>query len=327
MEKLLFAASLLLFILCACIAASVRISLVRYTESLMDSLDAMLAGKSGIDFAVGQETLVGKIQMKMCQLQECIEQKSQESLRQKQLLESMISDISHQVKTPVASLRMYHSFLERDGLTEEKRAEFLRAAQRQADKLEFLMAGMIRMSRLEAGIIKVQPNKNSIYELLAQAVCDAALKAEEKGIDIRIDCPQGLEAYFDPKWTAEAVFNLVDNGIKYTQAGGKLEISAGKTDFFVRICIHDNGKGIAQEHIPQIFQRFYREPELADTEGLGLGLYLAREIVMKQNGFLEVHSEIGAGTQICVNLPVGKEWLPQTCILQPKKPHAIMPVG
>lgn len=304
MEKILAAVSLLLFLISIGMAVYVRRNLEWYTDTIMENLDAMLAGKKGVDFAISQETLIGKIQMKMYQLQEVMEQKSKESLRQKEMLESVISDISHQVKTPVASLRMYHSLLERDSLGEEKRAEFLQAAERQADKLEFFMDSMIRMSRLETGIVKVKPERNPVYELLAQVVCDVALKAEEKKIGIHVDCPERLEAYFDRKWTVEAVFNIVDNGVKYTQSGGKLEISAGKTDFFVRICIRDNGKGIAEERIPKIFQRFYREPELADTEGMGLGLYLARGIVTKQGGFLEVRSELGTGTEVCVNLPL-----------------------
>ena len=302
MEKILAAASLLLFMMSIGAAVYVRKNLVLYTDLIMASLDAILAGKKAVDSAICKDTLIGKIQMKLYQLQEVMEQKSLEGLRQKQMLESVISDISHQVKTPVASLRMYHSLLERKGLEEEKRAEFLQAAVRQADKLEFFMDSLIRMSRLETGIVKVQPQKNSVYGLLAQAVCDAALKAEEKNIGIHVDCPEGLEAYFDRKWTVEAVFNIVDNGIKYTKAGGHLEITARKTDFFVRLCIKDNGRGIEEGRIPQIFQRFYREPELADTEGMGLGLYLAREIVMKQGGFLEVQSKPGAGTQVCVNL-------------------------
>lgn len=304
MEKIMAAASLLLFLMSIGVAFYVRKNLALYTDTLMDCLDAVLEGKKGVDSFVCQETLIGKVQMKLCRLQEVLEQKSLEGARQKEMLESVISDISHQVKTPVASLRMYHSLLEREGLSQEKRAEFLRSAARQADKLEFFMDSLIRMSRLETGMVKVKPQKNSVYDLLAQAVCDAALKAEEKNIEICVDCQRGLEAYFDRKWTVEAVFNIVDNGIKYTKNGGRLKILAKQTDFFVRICIQDNGRGIATERIPKIFQRFYREPELldSDTEGTGLGLYLAREIVMKQGGFLEVSSEQGAGTKVCVNL-------------------------
>ena len=116
-------------------------------------------------------------------------------------------------------------------ISDERREEFLYAAERQTDKLEFFMNSMIRMSRLETGIVKVHPVKNSVYELLAQAVCDVALKAEEKGIRITVDCSDDLAAYFDQKWTVEAVFNLLDNGVKYTQAGGRLEIGAGKRTF------------------------------------------------------------------------------------------------
>lgn len=240
----------------------------------------------------------------MRQLYGAIEMKSAENLRQREQLESMISDISHQVKTPIASIRMYHDLLKRKELDENRREEFLTAAEHQVDKLEFFMKSMIRMSRLETGIIKVQPENNSVHQLIAQAVCDVALKAEAKNIDIEVICDEDLYARFDSRWTAEAVFNILDNSVKYTQAGGRLEISAGKTDFFMRIKIKDNGRGIAESRITEIFKRFYREPESAEVEGVGIGLYLAREIVMKQKGFIEVRSKVGEGTEVYVSLPV-----------------------
>lgn len=166
------------------------------------------------------------------------------------------------------------------------------------------MQSMIRMSRMETGLIKVQPKEHSVYELLARAICDAALKAEEKGIEIQVSCEESLRAYFDKRWTQEAVFNVLDNAIKYTGQGGKLWISAEKTDFFVRIKIRDNGRGIPEDRLPHIFKRFYREPESAETEGIGIGLYLTREIVMLQKGFVEAHSRVGEGTAICIHLPV-----------------------
>ncbi len=304
MEKILLVISLLVFLVSMGTAVLVRRSLVRFTEQLSDCLDAMKAGEKEIDFQEDEETLTGKISVKMRQLYETTELRSEENIRQREQLESMISDISHQVKTPIASIRMYHDLLKREGLEEEKREEFLCAVEHQVDKLEFFMKSMIRMSRLETGIVKVEPEQNSVYELIAQAVCDVALKAEEKEIDIDVSCEESLCAYFDRKWTVEAVFNILDNGVKYTKTGGKLEISAGKTDFFVRIKIKDNGRGIAEARIPDIFKRFYREPESADVEGVGIGLYLAREIVMKQKGFLEVRSKVGEGTEAYVNLPL-----------------------
>lgn len=314
-EWIIFAVSLLLFLGGAGSMIYTRRGLIRFTDQLSDSLDAMLAGEKEIDFQEDEETLAGKVQMKMRRLYEVMEMKSQENSRQREQLESMISDISHQVKTPIASIRMYHDLLKRTGLGEEKRGEFLAATEHQVDKLEFFMKSMIRMSRLEAGIIKVEPKENSVYGLIAQAVCDVALKAEEKGIEIEADCAEGLSACFDSRWTAEAIFNILDNGVKYTQAGGKLTITAGKTDFYVRIKIKDNGRGIAEAQLPDIFKRFYREPGSADVEGVGIGLYLAREIVMKQNGFIDVRSQKGIGTEVNVNLPVtGRGYSPHGAV-------------
>lgn len=312
MEWIVFGGAALLFAASAAVLLYVRIGLVQYTTQLLYSLDAILAGEEGIDLREDREMLNGKLQAKLSRLNEVMEQRAGENLRQRELLEAIISDISHQVKTPIASIRMYHDLLGRKELEESRRAEFLGAVGHQVDKLEFFMKSMIRMSRLETGIVQVQPKQNPVYELIAQAVCDVALKAEKKKIDIVIDESvesaesggEKLSAYFDARWTAEAVFNILDNSVKYTQDGGKVIISARKTDFFVRIGIRDNGRGIAEARIPLIFKRFYREPESADIEGVGIGLYLAREIVMSQKGFIEVHSREGEGTAVFVNLPV-----------------------
>ena len=174
----------------------------------------------------------------------------------------------------------------------------------QVDKLEFLIQSMIKMSRLEAGIVKVRPKEEAIYPMLEQAVCDAAIKAEQKGISIQVWCPQEIDAFFDFKWTLEAVYNILENAVKYTREKGHIEIRASVTDFFVRIQIQDSGKGIPEEHLTEIFKRFYREPEVHLEEGVGIGLYLAREIITKQKGFIEVRSNVGEGSVFSIHLPL-----------------------
>ncbi len=229
MEWIVFGGAALLFAASVAVLLYVRKGLVQYTTQLMYSLDAILAGEDGIDFREDREMLNGKLQAKLNQLNEVIEQRAGENLRQRELLEAIISDISHQVKTPIASIRMYHDLLGRKELGKSRRAEFLGAVGHQVDKLEFFMKSMIRMSRLETGIVQVQPKQNPVYELIAQAVCDVALKAEKKKIDIVIDESvessesdgEKLSAYFDARWTAEAVFNILDNSVKYTQDGGE----------------------------------------------------------------------------------------------------------
>lgn len=301
---ILFTAAGLLFLAAVGIIAYTRHSLIMYTKKLSDCLDSMIAGDEEIAFEEEEDSLVGKVQVKMRKLYEILQSRTEDSQRNQKNLEKTISDLSHQVKTPIASIRMYQNILMRQGINEEDRMEFLRNAEKQVDKLEFLIQAMIKMSRLETGIVNVSPKLESVYQLVEAAVCDVALKAEAKNIGISVDCKETLLAYFDKKWTTEALFNIIDNAVKYTKEGGEIRISASATDFFIRIQVRDNGRGIEELHITEIFKRFYREPSAAEVEGVGIGLYLAREIITKEKGFIEVRSKIGIGSLFSLNLPI-----------------------
>lgn len=301
---ILFTAAGLLFLAAVGIIAYTRHSLIMYTKKLSDCLDSMIAGDEAIAFEEEEDSLVGKVQVKMRKLYEILQSRTEDSQRNQKNLEKTISDLSHQVKTPIASIRMYQNILMRQGINEEDRMEFLRNAEKQVDKLEFLIQAMIKMSRLETGIVNVSPKLESVYQLVEAAVCDVALKAEAKNIGISVDCKEALLAYFDKKWTTEALFNIIDNAVKYTKEGGEIRISASATDFFIRIQVRDNGRGIEESHITEIFKRFYREPSAAEVEGVGIGLYLAREIITKEKGFIEVRSKIGIGSLFSLNLPI-----------------------
>ncbi len=301
---ILFTAAGLLFLAAVGIIAYTRHSLIMYTKKLSDCLDSMIAGDEEIAFEEEEDSLVGKVQVKMRKLYEILQSHTEDSQRNQKNLEKTISDLSHQVKTPIASIRMYQNILMRQGINEEDRMEFLRNAEKQVDKLEFLIQAMIKMSRLETGIVNVSPKSESVYQLVEAAVCDVALKAEAKNIGISVDCKETLLAYFDKKWTTEALFNIIDNAVKYTKEGGEIRISASATDFFIRIQVRDNGRGIEESHITEIFKRFYREPSAAEVECVGIGLYLAREIITKEKGFIEVRSKIGIGSLFSLNLPI-----------------------
>ena len=260
MEKLILAVSLICLLASAVIMALVRKRLLQYSRQMGECLDAMIAGSKEIVFQEEEDTLTGKLQSKLHRLCEILDQKSQENEIQRRQLETMVADISHQVKTPIANVRMYHSLLEKKNLDEEKRQQFLAAAERQTDKLEFLMKSMIKMSRLENGIVKVQPKENSIRQLLEQAVCDVALKADEKQIHIEMACEDSLKAVFDRKWTLEAVFNILDNAVKYTGVGGNIRIQAQVTDFYNFSGINDittnNDNYLETSHyMPQVGDR------------------------------------------------------------------------
>lgn len=299
-------ASLIILLLSVLVMLLTRKNLVEYTAKLTRSLDAMISGTGEIAFEEEKETLVGRIQVKMRQLYEIMKSQNEKGARDKRQIEEIVGSISHQVRTPVASLRMYHEFLEREGLPEERRREFVRAEERQLDKLEFLMKSMIKMSRLETGLIAVRPEWQRVYDLIFGAVCDASVRAEKKEIDISTECSTELFAWYDRKWTQEALFNLLDNAVKYSPQGGRIRISAAATDYYVRICVEDQGCGIHEEALTDIFKRFYREPGNEDTEGLGIGLYLTRQIVNQEKGFVEVRSRKGEGSIFSLHLPLEK---------------------
>ena len=218
-------------------------------------------------------------------------------------MQELISDISHQVKTQIANLQMVNATMLEQPMPEEKRQEFLRASGGQLDKLDFLMQAMIKTSRLETGVISLDRKTQPLYDTLAAALGGILLNAERKNIHVSVDCPTDLVLAHDRKWTSEALFNILDNAVKYTPAGGDIQVSVQSWELYVKIDITDNGKGIVENRQGMIFKRFYREEDVHDVEGIGIGLYLAREIVTMQGGYIKVTSAVGKGATFSVFLP------------------------
>ena len=173
----------------------------------------------------------------------------------------------------------------------------------QLDKLDFLMQAMIKTSRLETGVISLQAKGQPLYDTLAAALGGILLNAEKKQIEVTVDCTEIVSAAHDRKWTTEALFNILDNAVKYTPEGGKIHVAVACWEMYAKIDISDTGIGIPEEHQGAIFKRFYREDSVHDAPGIGIGLYLAREIITRQAGFIRVVSEVGAGSTFSVFLP------------------------
>lgn len=220
---------------------------------------------------------------------------------EKRHMQEMIADLSHQTKTPVANILLYADLLEEMDLPPDGRAH-VQALAVQARKLHFLMESLVKAGRLETGVIAVQPQKASVCALMEAAVAQAAADAREK--DVALTCESvDMNARFDPKWTGEALFNLVDNAVKYTPSGGTVVLRAAAYEMFCRIDVTDSGPGIAEEEQGHIFERFYRSPAARDAQGVGLGLYLAREIVSAGGGYLKVRAQPGEGSTFSIFLP------------------------
>ncbi len=293
----------LFVLLCViCFVALVRRKLTLFSELLCRTLDDMLSGNIAPLQVAEEESLFYKINYRLGRLYEVMNENRRSVAKERADLQELVSDISHQVKTPIANLKMINSTLMEQKVPPHKQKEFLLASTSQLDKLDFLMQAMIKTSRLETGVISLDKKEQPIYDTLASALGGILLNAEKKRIDVSVNCPEHLSVPHDRKWTSEALFNILDNAVKYTPAGGQIRVSVESWEMYVKIDIADTGIGISEQHQGAIFKRFYREDDVHDVDGIGIGLYLAREIVTLQGGYIRVVSEIGKGSTFSVFL-------------------------
>lgn len=214
-------------------------------------------------------------------------------------ISSLIADISHQTKTPVANVLLYAQLLKERA--PENCLPCAAALEEQARKLQSLIESLVKTSRLETGVLALHPRPGPLGPMLEEAVGQFAPRAEEKGLELTLE-PTEAEAVFDPKWTAEAVCNLIDNAVKYTPSGG-VAVSARAYELFARVDVADTGPGVPEEELEKLFQRFYRGGAALDTEGVGVGLYLVRRIAQGQGGYVKVFSRPGKGAKFSLFLP------------------------
>lgn len=226
--------------------------------------------------------------------------------KEKAEIYTLISDISHQTRTPLSNILLYTQLLE-EKVTEPELSELFSQVTAQTQKLQFLIQALIKSSRLETEMLDLKPSSYPVSPMLSSAILTAAHKAADKNISI-IPCfennTENICAVFDRKWTEEAIYNLLDNAVKYTSCQGNIKITVISYELFLRIDIEDNGIGIREDELPKIFGRFYRSRDVKEQEGIGIGLYLSREIFHKQNGYMKVRSVYGKGTLFSVFLPL-----------------------
>lgn len=282
-----------------------RRRLSRFTDDLCEALDSMMNGSGGMEKIPDEETLFSRLHTRLRRLYEVMEQNKTQVDTQRQELQSLVSDISHQVKTPISNLKMLTDTLLSKPVTQEEQQSFLIGMGSQLDKLDFLFGAMVKSSRLETGLIRLERVQSRIYDTLAQALSGIVYGAEKKEIAVTVHCPEALVLCHDAKWTAEALFNLLDNAVKYTSEGGEVSITVEEWEMHVKISITDTGKGISEEQHAAIFRRFYRDEDVHTIPGVGIGLYLTREIITRQGGYIKLTSAVGQGATFAVFLPKG----------------------
>ena len=274
-----------------------------FTRELCREMDQMISGSGEPMRAADSETLFARISYRLSRLYGIMQENRRKVDEERQELQMLVSDVSHQVKTPVSNLKMVTDTLLSKSVTEEERREFLQGIRNQTDKLEFLFQALVKTSRLETGAIRLEKKDAPVVDTLAMALSGIVYAAEKKNISVTVDCPEDLRLSHDSKWTAEALFNLLDNAVKYTPAGGAIRILAEQWEMYVKLSVSDTGKGIPERNQAAIFRRFYREEEVHGEQGVGIGLYLTREIITRQGGYIKVASTPGQGSEFSVMLP------------------------
>ena len=278
--------------------------LSRFTSDLCKTLDNMMDGDEEPEPADNSETLFARINHRLTRLYQIMRVNRHKVEEERQELQELVSDISHQVKTPVSNLKMVTDTVLTRPVTEAERIDFIKGVRSQTDKLDFLFQALVKTSRLETGVIRLEKKPGRIYDTVAQAMSGIVYGAEKKEISVSVACPDDLILSHDSKWTAEALFNLLDNAVKYTPAGGKISVTVIPWEMYVEVKVSDTGKGISESNQAAIFRRFYREEEVHDQQGVGIGLYLAREIVTRQGGYIKVVSEPEKGSEFSIMLPI-----------------------
>lgn len=229
-----------------------------------------------------------------------LKEQSENSLRDKENLKDSLSDISHQIKTPLTSVMvMLDSIIDNQNMPEDIRKEFLCDIKHSANSISFLVQSILTLSKLDANSIVLRKQRENLKSILDESVRSTAMLAEIKAVEVISQCDDNVEIECDAKWLGEAITNIVKNCIEHTDKGGFVKITAWKNKLYAKITVMDNGRGIAREDLPHIFERFYKGKNSSE-DSVGIGLALAKTIVEKNGGFISVSSELGKGTTFVI---------------------------
>lgn len=253
-------------------------------------------------FSTMKETRESKLENTLQRLLDQAEKKEAQAKRERDEVASLLSDLTHQLKTPMANVIMYTELLEDENLTPEERQRFTYLARTQAKKMQWLLGNMLKASQLERGMISFSAEYTGIRETIRQAVSSVYAQAEERDIMIKVEPFEDRKLYHNPRWTAEAMENILDNAVKYSPSGSVVTVRVQPMEIYTQIEISDQGIGISGEEYNKIFRRFYRSSNAAQTEGSGLGLYLAQLILNNEKGYVTAVSRPGEGSSFRVFL-------------------------
>jgi len=278
----------------------------KYVAKMFDTisyiLEQILSKKDNIAISEVKDSRQSKLAYQAKSIIEMINRDINKTEEEKQIIKELISDISHQIKTPLANISMYTDILLNQNLNEDEYREFLMRTKEQSEKIDWLMKSLIKMSRLETGVIDFTPDYENIKETIANAVSSVYSQASNKSIEITVEEFDDIKLLHNRKWTCEAITNILENAIKYSPEFSNINIKIIPLEIYTKIEITDQGVGIDKKDFNSIFKRFYRGENVSDYKGMGIGLYLSQLILSKEGGYITVKSELGKGSTFSVFL-------------------------
>lgn len=266
-------------------------------ENISEMMTEMMEGKEDLPEEQYKEGAVGVLYSNFYKLVGILQESRNRELNEKIFLRDIISDISHQLKTPLASLNVFVDLLLEDKVQDDvQRKRILREAENQLTRMEWMVLSMLKLARIEAGAIQFEKKKVPLQPLLMQAVEGVQFLVKNRKQSLQVICDENIEMFCDGDWLTEAIINLLKNASDYSVEGKRIWVEVEDTNVFTRIYVKDEGLGIAEEEIPNIFKRFYRVHQEVNPNSVGIGLSLTKSIIEGMDGSIRVKSEEGKYT-------------------------------
>ncbi len=294
-------------VMCMVVFAGVYFAVVRRVSDVLYEFGGMIEsltdGCPETVFPVAEDTILSRLQGQLMRLYDILRSYEEREQKMRRQLDENIGDLVHQLNTPITNIRLYVDFLSRDDLTETEREHFIGCLEEQAQKLMWLGESFSKVSRLETGIIRLKPERQKLQPIVLRAVGQIMEKARCRDMEIALKGDARTEVAADAKWTAEAIFNVLDNAVKYGEEGSMIEIEVTKLTNYASVAVRNSGTEINSEEYHDLFKRFYRGRATGKAEGSGLGLYIVRKILEEEKGYITAGRTHDRRTEFVMYLP------------------------
>lgn len=301
-------AALSVFLCSLCMALAILLACFRYftaqnaiLENAVAQITAYIAGNPDARIACNEEGELYRLFHEINSLAAILNAHAKKEEQAKEFLKNTISDISHQLKTPLAALNIYNGILQDEAENQPAIQEFTKRSEQELDRIETLVQNLLKITKLDAGTILTEKNSENVSEMMDHVKKHFSFRAAQEKKEILLAGNDDITLLCDRDWLTEAIDNIVKNALDHTKAGDSIHIAWKQSASIVQITVKDNGSGIHPEDLHHIFKRFYRSRFSKDTRGIGLGLPLAKAIIEAHNGTVEVDSQLGAGTTFVIN--------------------------